>query len=64
MQAALYTRAANDNAVVITGFYTFTRMVDGKPVPVTPTYLRLSRRKNSARQLRSALVSASARIFS
>lgn len=23
----------NDNAVVVTGFYTFTRMVDGKPVP-------------------------------
>jgi len=23
----------SDNAVVVTGFYTFTRMVDGKPVP-------------------------------
>jgi len=23
----------DDNAVVVTGFYTFTRMVDGKPVP-------------------------------
>ena len=23
----------NDNAVVVTGFYQFTRMSDGKPVP-------------------------------
>jgi uncharacterized protein (TIGR02246 family) len=27
------TIVINDNAVVVTGFYTFTRMVDGKPVP-------------------------------
>jgi uncharacterized protein (TIGR02246 family) len=27
------TIVVNDNAVVVTGFYTFTRMVDGKPVP-------------------------------
>jgi uncharacterized protein (TIGR02246 family) len=27
------TIVIDDNAVVITGFYTFTRMVDGKPVP-------------------------------
>jgi hypothetical protein len=26
------TIVINDNAVVVTGFYTFTRMVDGKPV--------------------------------
>ena len=28
-----HTITINDNAVVVTGFYTFTRMVDGKPVP-------------------------------
>ena len=27
------TIVINENAVVVTGFYTFTRMVDGKPVP-------------------------------
>ena len=27
------TIVINDNAVVVTGFYTFTRMVDGKPLP-------------------------------
>jgi uncharacterized protein (TIGR02246 family) len=27
------TIVINDNAVVVTGFYTFTRMVDDKPVP-------------------------------
>lgn len=27
------TIVINDNAVVVTGFYTFTRMVDGNPVP-------------------------------
>ena len=27
------TIVINDNAVLVTGFYTFTRMVDGKPVP-------------------------------
>jgi uncharacterized protein (TIGR02246 family) len=27
------TIIVDDNAVVVTGFYTFTRMVDGKPVP-------------------------------
>ena len=27
------TIVVNDNAVVVTGFYTFTRMVDDKPVP-------------------------------
>lgn len=27
------TIVVNDSAVVVTGFYTFTRMVDGKPMP-------------------------------
>jgi hypothetical protein len=27
------TIVIGDNAVVVTGFYTFTRMVEGKPVP-------------------------------
>ena len=28
-----HTIKINDNAVLVTGFYTFTRMVEGKPVP-------------------------------
>jgi hypothetical protein len=27
------TIVIGDNAVVVTGFYTFTRMVEGKPIP-------------------------------
>jgi uncharacterized protein (TIGR02246 family) len=27
------TIVINDNAVVVTGFYTFTRIIDGKPIP-------------------------------
>ena len=31
----------NENAVVVTGFYTFTRMVDGKPVPAPSRFTML-----------------------
>ena len=35
------TIVINDNAVVVTGFYTFTRMVDGKPVPAPSRFTML-----------------------
>ena len=35
------TIVINENAVVVTGFYTFTRMVDGKPVPVPSRFTML-----------------------
>lgn len=35
------TIVVNDNAVVVTGFYTFTRMVDGKPVPGSSRFTML-----------------------
>ena len=33
-----HTIKIDDDAVVVTGFYTFTRMVDGKPVPGPSRY--------------------------
>ena len=35
------TIVINENAVVVTGFYTFTRMVDGKPVPAPSRFTML-----------------------
>ena len=35
------TIVINDNAVVVTGFYTFTRMVDGKPVQAPSRFTML-----------------------
>jgi uncharacterized protein (TIGR02246 family) len=35
------TIVINGNAVVVTGFYTFTRMVDGKPVPAPSRFTML-----------------------
>jgi uncharacterized protein (TIGR02246 family) len=39
------TIVINDNAVVVTGFYTFTRMVDGKPVPGPSRFTMLVTRR-------------------
>jgi uncharacterized protein (TIGR02246 family) len=39
------TIVINDNAVVVTGFYTFTRMVDGKPVPAPSRFTMLVTRR-------------------
>ncbi len=36
----------NDNAVVVTGFYTFTRMVEGKPVPGPSRFTMLVTKRN------------------
>ena len=33
--------AFDDNAVLVAGFYTFTRMVDGKPVPAPSRFTML-----------------------
>ena len=37
----------NDTAVVVTGFYTFTRMVEGKPVPGPSRFTMLVTRRGS-----------------
>ena len=37
----------NDSAVVVTGFYTFTRMVDGKPVPGPSRFTMLVTKRGS-----------------
>ena len=37
----------NDEAVVVTGFYTFTRMVEGKPVPAPSRYTMLVTKRGS-----------------
>jgi uncharacterized protein (TIGR02246 family) len=39
------TIVINDNAGVVTGFYTFTRMVDGKPVPGPSRFTMLVTRR-------------------
>ena len=36
----------DDNAVVVTGFYLFTRMVDGKPVPGPSRFTMLLTKRN------------------
>ena len=38
------TIVVDDTAVVITGFYTFTRMVDGKPVPGPSRFTLVTKR--------------------
>ena len=38
------TIVVDDSAVVITGFYTFTRMVDGKPVPGPSRFTLVTKR--------------------
>jgi uncharacterized protein (TIGR02246 family) len=37
----------NDEAVVVAGFYTFTRMVEGKPVPAPSRYTMLVTKRGS-----------------
>lgn len=37
----------NDDAVVVTGFYTFSRMVEGKPVPGPSRYTMLVTKRGS-----------------
>ena len=37
----------NDEAVVVTGFYTFTRMVEGKPLPGPSRYTMLVTKRGS-----------------
>jgi len=39
------TIVLDDNAVVVTGFYVFTRMVDGKPVPGPSRFTMLATRR-------------------
>ena len=41
------TIVINDTAVVVTGFYTFTRMVEGKPVPGPSRFTMLVTRRGS-----------------
>ncbi len=41
-----HTIVLDDNAVVITGFYTFTRMVEGKPVPGPSRFTMLVTKRN------------------
>jgi uncharacterized protein (TIGR02246 family) len=41
------TIVVNDNAAVVTGFYTFTRMVDGKPVPGPSRFTMLVTKRGS-----------------
>jgi uncharacterized protein (TIGR02246 family) len=38
--------SVDDNAVVVTGFYEFTRMVDGKPTPGPSRFTMLVTRRN------------------
>ena len=40
------TIVLDDNAVVVTGFYLFTRMVDGKPVPGPSRFTMLLTKRN------------------
>ena len=40
------TTVLDDNAVVVTGFYLFTRMVDGKPVPGPSRFTMLLTKRN------------------
>ena len=41
------TIVIGDNAVVVTGFYTFTRMVEGKPVPGPSRFTMLVTKRGS-----------------
>jgi uncharacterized protein (TIGR02246 family) len=41
-----HTIVLDDNAVVVTGFYTFTRMVEGKPVPGPSRFTMLVTKRN------------------
>jgi uncharacterized protein (TIGR02246 family) len=41
------TISIDDNAVLIAGFYTFTRMVDGKPVPAPSRFTTLVTKRGS-----------------
>jgi uncharacterized protein (TIGR02246 family) len=42
-----HTIKIDDDAVIVTGFYTFTRMVEGKPVPGPSRYTMLVTRRGS-----------------
>ena len=41
-----HTMVLDDNAVVVTGFYEFTRMVDGKPVQAPSRFTMLVTKRN------------------
>jgi hypothetical protein len=46
-RASSATIVVDDNAAVVTGFYTFTRMLDGKPVPGPSRFTMLVTRRGN-----------------